>query len=134
MLNVSNRAITNPKITMVSGIATQIISFVASSGFSAITPIAAEPIAAWAKPAILIPLKDSAQDHQRKNAYEYAHMGAAIVIEEENLTPHVMLAEIKKVLGNPELTKKMKEAAQRFSRIDAGEVIAREILKLGTNH
>lgn len=91
-------------------------------------------IAAWAKPAILIPLKDSAQDHQRKNAYEYAHMGAAIVIEEENLTPHVMLAEIKKVLGNPELTKKMKEAAQRFSRIDAGEVIAREILKLGTNH
>lgn len=88
-------------------------------------------IAAWGKPSILIPLRIAAQNHQKKNAYEYASYGACVIIEEENLTPHILFAEIKKVLGNPEKMKKMGEAAQSFARIDAAEVIAREILKLG---
>lgn len=88
-------------------------------------------IAAWGKPSILLPLGSAAQDHQRKNAYEYAASGACVVIEETNLTPHILLAEIKKVLGNPELMRKMGAAAQRFARIDSAEIIAREILKLG---
>lgn len=88
-------------------------------------------IAAWGKPSILIPIQNSAQDHQRKNAYEYAAAGACLVIEEPNLSPHVLFAEIKKVLDNPELLTKMREAAQKFSRIDAAELIAREILKIG---
>jgi UDP-N-acetylglucosamine--N-acetylmuramyl-(pentapeptide) pyrophosphoryl-undecaprenol N-acetylglucosamine transferase len=88
-------------------------------------------IAAWGKPSILVPLYNSAQDHQRKNAYEYAAAGACIVIEEPNLSPHVLFAEIKKVLDNPDLMQKMRAAAQKFSRIDAAELIAREILKIG---
>jgi len=88
-------------------------------------------IAAWAKPSILLPLSHAAQDHQRKNAYEYAATGAATVIEEANLTPHILLAEIKKILGNPERMKKMSLAAQTFASIDSAEIIAREILKLG---
>ena len=90
-------------------------------------------IAAWGKPSIIVPLSNSAQDHQRKNAYEYAAAGACIVIEESNLTPHLLLAEIKKLLGNKELMKKTSLAAQKFSRIDSAEVIAREILKLGVH-
>ncbi|TSC77578.1 MAG: hypothetical protein G01um101433_543 [Parcubacteria group bacterium Gr01-1014_33] len=88
-------------------------------------------IAAWGKPSILIPLRNAAQDHQRKNAYEYASAGACLVIEEDNLSPHILLAEIRKLMQNPEGMKKMGEAAQRFARIDSGEIIAREILKLG---
>lgn len=88
-------------------------------------------IAIWGKPSILIPLKIAAQDHQRKNAYEYASFGAATIIEETNLTPHILLAEIKKIVGNPKLIEKMKEGAQKFSRIDSAEIIARELLKLG---
>lgn len=88
-------------------------------------------IAAWGKPSILIPLSHAAQDHQRKNAYEYAASGACVVIEEGNLSPHIWLAEIKKALENPEALKRMGESAQRFARIDAAEVIAREILKMG---
>lgn len=88
-------------------------------------------IAAWGKPSILIPLGIAAQDHQRKNAYEYASRGAAVVIEEANLTPHILLAEIRKLMQNSEQRKKMGEAAQRFARIDSAEVIGREILKLG---
>lgn len=88
-------------------------------------------IAAWGKPSILVPLKDAAQDHQRENAYEYARSGACVVIEEANLTPHLLLHEIDTILADEARLKRIKEAAQRFSRIDAAEVIAREILKLG---
>lgn len=90
-------------------------------------------IAAWGKPSVLVPLENAAQDHQRKNAYEYAGAGAAVVIEEGNLTPHVLLGEIKKLIGNPDKMKRMGEAAQQFARVDAGEVIAQEILKLGVH-
>lgn len=88
-------------------------------------------IAAWGKPAILVPLKNAAQDHQRENAYEYARAGAAVVIEEANLTPRLLLHEINTLLADKERRKRMGEAAQRFSRIDGAKVIAEEILKLG---
>ncbi|MDO8560816.1 MAG: undecaprenyldiphospho-muramoylpentapeptide beta-N-acetylglucosaminyltransferase [bacterium] len=88
-------------------------------------------IATWGKPSILIPLKDSAQDHQRENAYEYGRAGASIIIEEANLTPRLLLHEINSTLADKERLKRMMEAAQRFARIDGTEVIAREILKLG---
>lgn len=88
-------------------------------------------IAMWGKPVILIPLRTSAQDHQKKNAYEYAASGAALVLEEENLTPHLLVAEIRKLIQNPERLKAMSAAAQKFSRIDAAETLSREILKLG---
>ena len=90
-------------------------------------------IAAWGKPSILIPLAIAAQDHQRKNAYEYATTGAAVVIEESNLTPHILLAEIKKLAADTEKRNNMSQAAQRFARIDGAELIAREILKLGVH-
>lgn len=90
-------------------------------------------IAAWGKPSILLPLHNSAQDHQRKNAFEYAGLGAATVIEDDNLTPHILLNEIKKILDNPELMKKMGLAAQQFARIDSAQIIAEEILKLGVH-
>lgn len=88
-------------------------------------------IAAWGKPAIMVPLKNSAQNHQRDNAYEYARTGAAVVIEEANLTPHLLLHEVDKVLSDKDKMKRMGEAAQRFSRLDGAKVIAAEILKTG---
>lgn len=88
-------------------------------------------IAAWGKPSLLIPLSYAAQHHQLRNAYEYAAVGACQILEEGNLSPHILLSEIKKIIDNPERMKQMSEAAQRFSRIDADEIIAREILKIG---
>ncbi|MDZ4260682.1 MAG: UDP-N-acetylglucosamine--N-acetylmuramyl-(pentapeptide) pyrophosphoryl-undecaprenol N-acetylglucosamine transferase, partial [Candidatus Sungbacteria bacterium] len=88
-------------------------------------------IAAWAKPAILVPLLNAAQEHQLKNAYDYASVGACEIVEEANLTPHILLGEIKRVIENKDLAQRMGAAAQRFSRIDAAEIIARELLKLG---
>ena len=88
-------------------------------------------IAAWAKPAILVPLLNSAQEHQMKNAYDYAASGAADIVEEGNLTPHILLGEIKKLIEDKENMKRMSEAAQHFSRIDSAEIIARELLRVG---
>lgn len=88
-------------------------------------------IAASEKPSILIPLKNSAQEHQRQNAYEYAQNGAAIIIEEDNLTPSVFLNEIRKLMGDEPRRKTMGERAKTFAKIDAAEVIARELLNLG---
>ncbi len=87
--------------------------------------------AAWARPAILIPLSKSAQDHQRENAYNYARTGAAEVVEEENLTPHLLIAEIMKIAQDQKRKDEMKQAASTFARIDAARKIANELLRLG---
>ncbi len=91
-------------------------------------------LAAWGLPAILIPLPYAAQDHQRENAYGYARSGAAVVLEEENLTPHVLLSEIAKILSNPSRQAEMSRAAQTFSKVDAANRIAEEIIKLALKH
>jgi len=86
--------------------------------------------AACQKPSILIPLKSSAQDHQRQNAYVYAKSGGAIVIEEDNLTPQILLKRISDVLDNEETRNKMSTNAAAFTKRNSAELMAREILTL----
>ena len=88
-------------------------------------------IAAWQIPAILIPLSHAAQDHQRENAYQYARSGAAEVIEEENLKPNLLLAEIRQLFADKDRMGEMRIAAQKFARRDAADKIASELLKFG---
>lgn len=101
---------------------------VTRAGASSIFEIAAHGI-----PSIVVPLPHAAQNHQWENAYAYAATGAAVIIEEVNLTPHILLAEIKKLMDDPEKRKQMGEAAKKFARLDSAEVIAKEILKLGVH-
>ncbi len=88
-------------------------------------------LAAWRLPTILIPIADSAQNHQRENAYNYARTGAAIVIEETNLTPHILISEIQKMITDTVRAAEMKQAAGTFARIDASRTIALELIRLG---
>lgn len=87
-------------------------------------------IAACGKPSILIPLPRAAQDHQRKNAYEYAKSGGTIVIEEDNLTPNLLYSNIVSVLDDQVAIAKMSSSAAAFAAKDASETIAKEILQL----
>lgn len=81
-------------------------------------------VAAVGKPSILIPLKGSAGDHQLANAREFAKFGA-IVIEEDNLTPHILINEIENVYENRvALATKIKE----FARPNAAQIIAEQLL------
>lgn len=87
-------------------------------------------IAYFGKPSIIIPITESANDHQRKNAYAYSKNGAAIVIEEENLFPKIFFDQVKLILENKEIYQKMSEAALDFSKKDSAKIIAEEIIKL----
>jgi UDP-N-acetylglucosamine--N-acetylmuramyl-(pentapeptide) pyrophosphoryl-undecaprenol N-acetylglucosamine transferase len=91
-------------------------------------------IASWGLPSIIIPLKGSAQEHQTKNAFSYARAGACVVIEENNLTPRLLMAEIERILENPQLSNKMKEAARAFGRADASKTIAGALLDIALSH
>lgn len=83
-------------------------------------------IAAAGKPSILVPLPGSAGDHQSKNAYEYAESGAAVIIEQSNLTPNFIMGKIDALLTDPE---PMRQAALAFAKPLAAKTIAREILE-----
>ena len=91
-------------------------------------------IAASGLPSIIIPLAGSAQEHQRENAYAYAKSGAAAVIEERNLKPHILKSEINRLFSDKEEMGKMAEAAKFFAKPDAAEKIAREIIRLAIEH
>ena len=80
-------------------------------------------LAATGKPSILIPLPESAQDHQRQNAYEYAQTGAALVVEEENLLINLFEQELDIILNNPEKIKQMSVAAKNFYKPEANKKI-----------
>jgi len=84
-------------------------------------------IAAVGKPSIIIPLPDSAQGHQLKNAYAYAASGSAIILEEGNTTPNFFLEKLKYLFSHPNDLEKMKQAALDFARPEAGKTIAKII-------
>lgn len=87
-------------------------------------------IAALGKPSILIPLPNSAQDHQQKNAYEFSNSGErSIVLDQENLTPNILLGTISNLLSNPTKLQEMGQKAKSFYNPQTPELIRDEILK-----
>ncbi len=92
-------------------------------------------IAWWGLPSIVIPISDSNGNHQMRNAYAYAETGAAIVLEEKNLKPHVLISEIERiVLVDKELNKTMRSATKIFTKEDASEKLADALLRLAVTH
>lgn len=91
-------------------------------------------IALWGKPSILIPIPEDVSHDQRTNAYAYANTGAAIVIEELNLSPHVLASEAARLLGDQNARQNMTTASASFRNPDAAKVIANEILSIGLSH
>jgi UDP-N-acetylglucosamine--N-acetylmuramyl-(pentapeptide) pyrophosphoryl-undecaprenol N-acetylglucosamine transferase len=110
---------------MSAGIAEVVVSRAGSAIFE---------IAAWGVPAIIIPIKESSGDHQRKNAFAYARSGAAIVIEEHNLGANILVSEIRRLMANPQAREQMKASAQGFAKLDAAEKIAQEVLHIALEH
>lgn len=86
-------------------------------------------ISAIGKPSILIPLPESAQDHQVKNAYAYSEKGAGVVIEEENLTPNLFSKKIETLINNEAESRNMSIRAKEFSKPRSAKIIAEYILE-----
>jgi len=98
---------------------------ISRAGATSITEIAAN-----SKPAILIPISQSANDHQRMNAYSLAKIGAALVLEETNLGEHILLEKINNILNDEELQRGMIEEIRTFYHPTAAEVIANSIIEI----
>lgn len=81
-------------------------------------------VAARGRAAILIPLPWAAGGHQAKNAYEYSEAGAAIVVEEGNLKPHIFSNLILDLIKDDKKRNKMEQAALKFARPQAAQQIA----------
>jgi UDP-N-acetylglucosamine--N-acetylmuramyl-(pentapeptide) pyrophosphoryl-undecaprenol N-acetylglucosamine transferase len=83
------------------------------------------------KPAILIPYPYAAGNHQYHNALYLAREQAAILIPEADLTPDHLLEQMERLLGDDLLRETMGQAALRFGKPQAGEIITRRILGSG---
>jgi len=81
-------------------------------------------IAAVGRGGVLLPLPEAAQQHQVKNAYAYASVGAGIVFEEENMSPHFFLEKIKELFSPIEQIRIMERNAKNFAKPRAAFVIA----------
>jgi UDP-N-acetylglucosamine--N-acetylmuramyl-(pentapeptide) pyrophosphoryl-undecaprenol N-acetylglucosamine transferase len=92
-------------------------------------------IAAVGKPSVLIPLSQSAQDHQVKNAYAYSSYGGAIVFEEiAGSTPHFFLERLRYLINRPWQLLEMSNKALEFARPHAGSIIAGYLVSYLTSH
>lgn len=91
-------------------------------------------IAGWGIPSIIIPITESNGNHQRKNAYTYAESGAAVVLEETNLSPALFLAEIAKITENENRRAAMSSAARSFAKPNAAREIAEKLIEIGLSH
>jgi UDP-N-acetylglucosamine--N-acetylmuramyl-(pentapeptide) pyrophosphoryl-undecaprenol N-acetylglucosamine transferase len=89
-------------------------------------------IAANGKPAIIIPIKSSANNHQELNAYAFSESGAVIVISQDNLGENMLEEKIREVMNSKELQFEMSERVRKLYNPDAAKKIAEEIIKLAS--
>ena len=91
-------------------------------------------IAAHGKPAIIIPIPEDVSHDQRSNAYAFARTGGAVVIEEKNLTQHLLTEEIQSIISDPGRYQTMAQAAYAQAVPDAAAKVADILIQICTEH
>ena len=81
-------------------------------------------ITACGLPAVLIPLTTAAENHQEYNARSLVSSGSAVMIVEKDLTPEVLLHEIKRIISSEDTLAGMSEASRKMGKKNAAGVIA----------
>jgi UDP-N-acetylglucosamine--N-acetylmuramyl-(pentapeptide) pyrophosphoryl-undecaprenol N-acetylglucosamine transferase len=85
-------------------------------------------VAAAGRAAILVPYPHATADHQRANARWMADGGGAVVLDDAELTPERLGAQVRDLLGDPARLQAMGRASAALARPDAAAVIAAEVL------
>lgn len=85
-------------------------------------------IAAVKKPAVIVPLESSANDHQLANALVYSREGAVYVMLQRHLTGEKLFNQIESLLNNEEELKFMSEKIHHFYKEDAAKLIANHLI------
>lgn len=91
-------------------------------------------LALLGKPAIVIPIPEDISRDQRANSYAYARSGGATVIEEKNLSDDILIAEIRRILGDSEIYSTMSQSAKSFTTADAAVTLANTLWSIGEEH
>lgn len=112
-------------LRMSAGISDVIISRAGSTIFE---------IAAWGIPSIIIPLPSSISHDQTDNAFAYNKTGACSIIEENNISSHIIIEEIDRIVKNPNINQIMRKQAHDFARLDSAKTIARAVIDIALEH
>jgi len=80
-------------------------------------------VAAFRKPSILVPYPFSMGDHQRLNALEFQEMGAALIIENADLTPATLESRILLWIEDAPMRARAQEALAEWDIPDATDRI-----------
>ena len=91
-------------------------------------------IAEWGIPAIIVPIREEVSHDQKKNAYAYARSAGGIVVEEQNLSPHLLSSQIDAVLSDEKTNADMRQKAKAFSKPKAAEKVAKLLVNILKSH
>lgn len=87
-------------------------------------------LAAAGLPAILVPYPHAVDDHQVSNGRYLSDAGAARLIIQRDLTPALLAAQLRELLGDAGLRLRMADLARGLAHTDAAERIADTCLEL----
>lgn len=90
-------------------------------------------ISALAKPSILIPSPNVAENHQFHNANTLAENGGAILIEEKNLTPDLLAQTVRELKDNSNKLMEISAKAAEKAKTNALSEICKIVLSLAEN-
>ncbi len=85
---------------------------------------------ATGRPAILIPFPQAAENHQYYNALSMSKNGAAILVEDKDLTPERLLTEVKALYNDRARLAEMGENAAKLNIPNATDLVVSNILDL----
>jgi UDP-N-acetylglucosamine--N-acetylmuramyl-(pentapeptide) pyrophosphoryl-undecaprenol N-acetylglucosamine transferase len=85
-------------------------------------------LTAAGRPAVLVPYPHAAAGHQLTNARWMAGAGAATVVDDAEIGPERIRAEVVPLLEDPARLRRMAQASRSIAKPDAAERIAAEIL------
>ena len=87
-------------------------------------------VAAAGKPAIFIPFPRAADDHQKVNAQALENAGAAVLLEEANLTGQRLAETVANLFADRKHLEQMGQAAKKLSHPNAARDIAKMAVDL----
>ena len=97
---------------------------ISRAGASSLAELAAARV-----PAILIPLPNAVDDHQRANARAAEQSGGAIVLEQDEIKPDDLAKLVRGLMDDPVRLKKMAKAIRVLDAPDSARHIAGRILE-----
>ena len=88
---------------------------------------------ALGKPSLLIPLVPTGGDEQRRNAQHAQQAGAAVIIEQADLTGDRLVGAVRELLTNGEMRNAMSRAATGLAKPNAARELAQAAIDLATH-